>query len=151
MPLKGEAHEISFKNILKYISFPLQFFIHCFLLISATVPLTRAFKLYWFPCYKIKLFLVSACCPFNQSPQTMYIQFYTSCSAATQLRTCLYHQHFGSAINSISNMYNFIYYTLVHTALDGGAYILVHIFMYYYYKNVSQKDNIAALFSLILQ
>ena len=42
-----------------------------------------------------------------------------------------------------------IYYTLVHTALDGGSYI--HIFMYYYYKNVSQKDNIAALFSLILQ
>ena len=26
MPLKGEAHEISFKNVLKYISFPLQFF-----------------------------------------------------------------------------------------------------------------------------
>ena len=24
---------------------------------NATVPLTRAFKLYWFPCYKIKLFL----------------------------------------------------------------------------------------------
>ena len=72
MPLRGEAHEISFKNILKYISFPLQFFIHCFLLISATVPLTRAFKLYWFPCYKIKLFLVSACCPFNQSPQTIF-------------------------------------------------------------------------------
>ena len=49
MPLKGEAHEISFKNILKYISFPLQFFFKVKTNYSLpTDPLTRALKLYWF-------------------------------------------------------------------------------------------------------
>ena len=43
-----------------------------------------------------------------------------------------------------------IYYTLVHTALDGGSYIHTYIHVLLLQKYVT-NDNIAALFSLILQ
>ena len=91
------------KNILKYISIPLQFFIYYFLLLSATVPLTRAFKLYWFPCYRVKLFLPAVPLTrilklysifyFVRCWQPNYVHVYTISTLVAEIGSTLYVNH----------------------------------------------------------